>query len=181
MNTRRWFLVGIGLALLGFAVAQTRPLPAPTPSAVAGLTALEAMGLANAWGRAGAKVQSFVTPQAVQFKFEGGGTASIALPKDKMVVAIAPYINRTHPCKTHFMSGCQGELTNVLFQVTVRSGDGKTMFNGAVRTLENGFLELWLPRELNLSVTLEGQGRSVTGAISTFASSVTCVTTLQLR
>ncbi|WP_415784205.1 hypothetical protein [Deinococcus saxicola] len=27
-----------------------------------------------------------------------------------MVVAIAPYVNLPHPCKTYCMSGCQGEL-----------------------------------------------------------------------
>jgi hypothetical protein len=181
MTIRFGLLMGIGLLSLGFAFAQPRPLPAPTPAALSGLNALEAMALANAWGRVRAPVQSFVTPQVVQFKFKDARTVSIPLPKDRMVVAIAPYITRTHPCKTHFMSGCQGELVNIPVGVTVRSTDGTLVFEGSVRTLENGFLELWLPRDLDLTVRLEAQDKTVNGAIATFASSDTCVTTLRLQ
>ena len=181
MNAQKWIIITAGLVLLGFAAAQTRPLPTPGPDAVANLGAIEAMALANAWGRAGMNVQSFVTPQAVQFKFDGGRMASVALPNDRMVVAVAPYINRTHPCKTHFMSGCQGELVGVPVEVTARTTDGKTVFKGTVRTLENGFFELWLPRELNLILTVEAQGKKATGPISTLTTSDTCVTTLKLQ
>jgi hypothetical protein len=170
MKIRNLLIAGVGLVFLGFAVAQNK-----------GLNHLEAMALANAWGRAKAPVQSFVTPKAIEFKFEADRKASVTLPKDQMVVAIAPYINRTHPCKTHFMSSCQGEMIKQAVKVNVQSANGKTVFVGTVNTLENGFLELWLPRELNLVIHLEALGKKVSGQISTFASSDTCVTTLRLQ
>lgn len=181
MNPKIWIASFTGLVMLGFAFAQPRPLPAPSPEAIAQLTALEAMSIANAWGRAGEKVQSYVTPQAVQFKFTGDKVASVPLPKNTMVVAVAPYINHTHPCKTHFMSSCQGELIAVSVKVLVRSSDGKTVFNGSLKTLENGFFELWLPREKNLILSVEAQGKTAVAPISTFATSDTCVTTLRLQ
>jgi hypothetical protein len=181
MNIRNWFFIGAGLISLGAATAQTKPLPTASPLAVIDLSPLEAMALANAWGRAGAPVKSFVTTQAVEFTFEADRKASVNLPKDKMVVAIAPYVNRTHPCKTHFMSDCQGELIKAMVKVNVQTTTGKVIFTGNVNTLENGFLELWLPRELNLIVSLEALGKKTSGPISTFATSDTCVTTLRLQ
>jgi hypothetical protein len=41
----------------------------------------------------------------------------------------------------------------------VRSTDGKVVFEGSVRPLENGFPKLWLPRDLNLTVRLEAKGQ----------------------
>jgi hypothetical protein len=181
MKIRNLLFIGLGLVSLGFAVAQNKSLPVPSPSAVVGLSPFEAMALANAWGRAGAAVQSFVTPRAIEFKFDGDRKASVSLPKDQMVVAIAPYINRTHPCKTHFMSSCQGEMVKQAVKVNLQSSDGKTVFTGTVKTLENGFLELWLPRELNMVISLEAAGKKVSGWISTFDSSDTCITTLRLQ
>jgi hypothetical protein len=181
MKFRNVLIFGIGLVFLGFAVAQNKTLPAPSPTAVMGLSPLEAMALANAWGRAKAPVQSFVTPQSIEFKFEANRKASVILPKDQMVVAIAPYVNRTHPCKTHFMSGCQGEMVKQAVKVNVLTTSGKSVFAGTVTTLENGFFELWLPRELNLAISLETTDKKTSGFISTFASSDTCITTLRLQ
>jgi hypothetical protein len=139
------------------------------------------MELANAWGIQGAPVQSFVTPQAVHFRFPDGRDLQVALPADRMLVSIAPYITRTHPCRVHFMSGCQGELVLTPVQVVATNQEGQVVFRGTVRTLENGFLDLWLPRNQTFQIRLEARGRSVSGQISTFNNSDTCITTLQLR
>src|SRR5690606_37552337 len=32
------------------------------------------------------------------------------LPEDEFFVSIAPFINETHPCTNHSLTGCQGEL-----------------------------------------------------------------------
>lgn len=181
MNAKIWIASTIGLVMLGLAFAQPKALPTPSPEAVTQLNALEAMSLANAWGRAKVSVTSFVTPQAVQFQFDGGKTASVNLPKDKMVVAIAPYINHTHPCKTHYMSSCQGELVGVAVKVLVKTTNGQHVLSRTVKTLENGFFELWLPREKNLMFSVEVQGKTAVGPISTFATSDTCVTTFRLQ
>jgi hypothetical protein len=173
----RFGLYALGL-VLGLALAQS-PVPQPSLEALKGIDASRAMELANAWGVAKAPVQSFVTPQAVNFEI-GGKKAQVALPTDRMVVAVAPYINRTHPCKTHYMSSCQGELAGTLVEVQVTQ-NGKEVIKGTVKTLENGFLELWLPRNQSYQLNLKAKGLSATGLISTFNNSDTCVTTFQLR
>src|SRR5699024_5973821 len=34
------------------------------------------------------------------------------LPEEEFFVSIAPFINETHPCENHSLTGCQGELVN---------------------------------------------------------------------
>ena len=79
------------------------------------------------------------------------------------------------------MSGCQGELVNTPVKVQVTNAAGKTVINRTVKTLPNGFLELWLDRNQTYNVTLSAQGRSVKGQLQTLKGSDTCVTTLRLQ
>jgi len=162
------------------AAQPAAPAAAPTPAQLTGLTAQQALRKANQWRNAGG-VQSFVTSEAVVFKFPSGEQKSVALPARQMVIAIAPYVNQTHPCKTHFMSGCQGELANTPVSVLVKNQAGKTVINRTVKTLPNGFLELWLDRNQTYQVTLKSGGKSTSGTLSTQAGSDTCVTTLKLQ
>jgi len=59
--------------------------------------------------------------------------------------------------------------------------NGNILLNEPVSTLKNGFMELWLPRNRAIKLTIEGLGRSVTGVILTFDKSKTCVTTMKLK
>jgi hypothetical protein len=47
-------------------------------------------------------------------------------------------------------------------------------------TLRNGFIDLWLPRNRKIELTIEGLNRKAQGTIETFDDSKTCVTTFQL-
>jgi len=58
--------------------------------------AVQAMAIANDWNWSKKEIKSFVTPQEVVFKFSKDKVKKIPLPEDKMLVAVAPYINRTH-------------------------------------------------------------------------------------
>jgi hypothetical protein len=60
------------------------------------LDAIQAMAIANQWKWSRKEVKSYVTPQGVIFIFPDKKVKGIPLPKDKMVVAVAPYIMRTH-------------------------------------------------------------------------------------
>jgi hypothetical protein len=42
-------------------------------------------------------------------------------------------------------------------------------------------MELWLPRNRTVNLSIEGLNRTVNGVISTADGSATCITTLQLR
>lgn len=65
-------------------------------AALNNIDAIQAMAIANQWKWTKRKIRSHVTPREVIFKFPNGRVKKIPLPKDKMVVAVAPYINQTH-------------------------------------------------------------------------------------
>ena len=151
------------------------------PELLAGLNAREALALANKWGTSTPEVQSFVDTEAIKVTFKKSGeTVEIPLPEDQLVIAFAPYIGETHPCEIHYMSGCQGELVEKRVKVTATLVDGAVILDKEITTMKNGFLELWLPRNQEITVTLEALGRKAEGTIGTFYDSNTCITTFQL-
>ena len=151
------------------------------PELLEALNAREALALANKWGTATPEVQSFVDTKAVKVAFKKSGkTVEIPLPADRLVVAFAPYISKTHPCEIHYMSGCQGELIEMPVKVSATSTDGAVLLDEEITTMKNGFLELWLPRNQEITITMEALGRKTAGTIGTFPDSNTCITTLQL-
>jgi hypothetical protein len=60
------------------------------------IEAVEAMAIANQWKWSQKGVKSSVTAREVVFEFADGTKKMIPLPQDKMLVAVAPYIRRTH-------------------------------------------------------------------------------------
>lgn len=164
--------------LVAFASTALAEAPTPSPDALAGIDASAAIELANAWK--GSDVTSYATGQAVHFAFPNGDEVRVPMPVDRMFVSVAPYVNQTHPCTTHYMSGCQGELVDAPIQVRATLPDGTVVLDEQVRTGANGFLDLWLPRDqaLVLSVSIDGYGAE--GFLTTFPDSATCITTMQL-
>lgn len=103
------------------------------------------------------------------------------LPSDLFYLSIAPYINQTHPCGTHNLVTCRGELQNVTLQVVVTDiNSNEVILNEDVNTYANGFAGLWLPRERNLSITVMYENLSSTKQVSTYDVDNTCETTLVL-
>ncbi|WP_313636843.1 CueP family metal-binding protein [Paenibacillus sp.] len=102
------------------------------------------------------------------------------LPKDEFFVSIAPYVKNTHPCATHSLTGCQGELTEQEFSVYVEDTEGNVIVDQAMKSQSNGFIDLWLPRDKKYNVTIEQDSVKAKAAFSTFKSDNTCVTTMQL-
>lgn len=58
--------------------------------------AVQAIAIANEWNWSKKEITSYVTPREVVFKFPNEQVKKIPLPEDKMMVAVAPYINSTH-------------------------------------------------------------------------------------
>ena len=156
-------------------------LAAPSPQQLQNTIPQQALKLANLWRANTTGVRSFVTSEKIQFTFPDGQVAEVKLPQNQMVIAIAPYLQQTHPCKTHFMSSCTGEMQNQPVEVLVKDQNSKTIIKRTFKTHANGFLEVWLPRDGTFTVTLSAQGKSATGTLKTFSGSDTCVTNLQLR
>jgi len=68
----------------------------PAYASLDNIDAMQAMAIANQWKWTRKEVTSYVTPQGVIFIFPDKRVKGIPLPKDKMVVAVAPYIRQTH-------------------------------------------------------------------------------------
>jgi hypothetical protein len=101
-----------------------------------GIDGKTAVAIANKWHRDKIDVVTFVTPDKVNFKFKDGETISIPLPDDVMMVSIAPYINKTHTCATHYISSCDAELKNTNIKILAVTAGGKTLINKTLKTAQ---------------------------------------------
>lgn len=81
----------------------------------------------------------------------------------------------------HYMSSCQGEMANGQVYVRGVGQGGQVLVDKVVQTMANGFFELWLPRNQNIDLTIQGYNKTATGTVGTFANSKTCITTFHLK
>lgn len=111
---------------------------------------------------------------------EGKQPVSYDLPNDEFFVSIAPFETFTHECAVHSLTGCQGELIEKDFDVYIVDEDGNIVLDEKVPSFENGFIDLWLPRDQNFDVKISYNGKTVESTLSTFEGDNTCITTMQL-
>lgn len=111
---------------------------------------------------------------------EGDEQSEIPLPEDEFFVSIAPYETYTHECAIHSLTGCQGELVNESFNVTVIDEKKNIVLKEEKNSGVNGFIDLWLPKNQKLNVLIEKEGKTVEKEITTFEDSYTCITTMKL-
>ncbi|AHK18539.1 copper-binding periplasmic metallochaperone CueP [Yersinia similis] len=100
---------------------------------------------------------------------------------DKFYLSFAPYINQTHPCFNHSLSGCRGELANTPFEVKITDNSGNVIMHQQVTSYQNGFIGVWLPRNIEGTLEVSYQGLTAVSPFATGAESQTCLTTLQLQ
>ena len=100
---------------------------------------------------------------------------------DKFYLSFAPYLQQTHPCFNHSLSGCQGELANTAFEVNITDKAGKVILHKTLTSHQNGFVGVWLPRNTEGTINVSYQGRSASSPFATYDGSQTCMTTLQLK
>lgn len=164
---------GLWLGLGGFGRDQGGELE--------GLSPKEALALANQWAEEAKGVQSYLTAKEIVFVFSDKKTKRVPLPKDEMALAVAPYVRYTHPCEVHFMSSCRGELAEQTFAVKVIDENGNVFWEGKVKTMANGFFELWLPRGKNYRLEVKQGDYIGTVPITTEGNAPTCITNLRLE
>lgn len=111
---------------------------------------------------------------------DNGKETAFDLPKDEFFVSIAPFVEYTHECAVHSLTGCQGELVEKDFEVYIEDEEGKVVMDETISSLENGFIDLWLPRDQTFQVKISYDGKTVESEISTFEGDNTCITTMQL-
>jgi hypothetical protein len=79
-----------------FAVFASRNNEKTDDTVLENIDAVQAIAIANQWKWSKKQVKSYVNSREVVFKFQGGRVKKFPLPKDKMMIAVAPYIRRTH-------------------------------------------------------------------------------------
>lgn len=108
-------------------------------------------------------------------------TLVVDMPKDEFYLAVAPYINTTHNWLIHSATGCSGELKEETMNVKVTDMKGNIVLDKEVKTLENGFFEIWLPREIEGIIVVNYDGLETKSLISTFEGDLTCLTSMELK
>lgn len=87
----RSFAILLSLSMLFLACG-----PQGDEKALKNVDAVQAVAIANDWNWSKKEIKSYVNTREVVFEFPQGKEKRISLPQDKMLVAVAPYINRTH-------------------------------------------------------------------------------------
>lgn len=111
---------------------------------------------------------------------DGDSEIALELPDDRFYLSVAPYLTKTHDCYYHSLTTCVGELGGQDVRVTVTDDAGTVLFANETTTFANGFIGLWLPRDVTGTIEVEYEGREGTARFSTGRDDPTCLTTLQL-
>lgn len=123
-----------------------------------------------------------IRPNELKLTDDAKNETTLPMPDDQFYVSIAPYESHTHDCYFHSLTTCIGEIQNASVHVLVTdAGSGEILVDEARTTFDNGFVGLWLPRDIDVTVSIEYDGHSATTALSTRNDDdPTCVTTMQL-
>ena len=95
----KYFLISFTLFL---GIFSAFPAPAPASdgksdeAVLKNVDAAGALAIANQWKWSKKEIKSYVNSREVVFQFPDGKVKKIPLPEEKMVVALAPYIQKTH-------------------------------------------------------------------------------------
>ena len=122
-----------------------------------------------------------VQPDALVLTDDQERETQLPMPEDEVYISVAPYREQTHDCYFHSLTTCLGELANTEVQVTLTGEDGDVLLDEVRQTYDNGFVGIWVPRGIDVTLTIEHEGQTGTATISTMnEDDATCITTLQL-
>lgn len=107
---------------------------------------------------------------------------SLPMPEDKFYVSFAPYVDQTHECYFHSLTTCTGEMQTEDVNVTVTNEtSGEVLIDEEMQTQQNGFVGLWLPRDIEATIDVAQDDLSASATVSTSNDDdLTCLTTMQL-
>ncbi|ROR71980.1 CueP family metal-binding protein [Bogoriella caseilytica] len=112
---------------------------------------------------------------------DDGEEHPLPLEDDLFYLSFAPYVESTHDCFFHSLTTCVGELQGEDVDVLITGADGEVLIEETMTTFPNGFVGVWLPRDIDAEISLTHDEGTVTAPISTHDGAPTCVTTLQLE
>lgn len=136
--------------------------------------------LLTEWTQNGVVIQSWVNDVSANAVFSEGESISFPLDQDQMYIAVAPFLDFTHPCYDHYLSSCSGELKNREMMITLINAEGSVVEERQILTAGNGFFEIWIDRDAVYTLEIQMDGVSGSGTVSGIAGSRTCVTDIQL-
>lgn len=105
---------------------------------------------------------------------------SVDMPVDEFYLSVAPYTDVTHTCAFHSATGCRGEMKQIEFYVEFIDTDGNVILSDTMMSMSNGFIDLWLPRDIEGTLTITQGELTTSKVISTESGEPTCETTMQL-
>lgn len=109
-----------------------------------------------------------------------GAETAMDLPDDRFYLSVAPYVDTTHECFYHSLTTCKGELGGEDVRLRVVDDAGEVLVDETTTTFDNGFVGMWLPRDIEGTLEVEYDGKTGTADIGTGEDDPTCLTTLQL-
>ncbi len=110
------------------------------------------------------------------------GTEAHSYPLgDRFYLSFAPYITHAHDCYNHNLSSCTGELKNTAFKVKILDQTGKVIVSDNMTSYQNGFIGVWLPRNINGTINVTYNGLSALTPFATGTESQTCLTNVKLE
>ncbi|MBB3661628.1 MULTISPECIES: CueP family metal-binding protein [Prauserella salsuginis group] len=122
-----------------------------------------------------------VQPDALVLSDERQREVELPMPDDEVYVSVAPYRTQTHDCHFHSLTTCEGELGNAPVRVVLTGPGGDVLVDENRETFDNGFVGLWVPRDIEAKLTIEHEGRTGTARIATRSGDdPTCITDLRL-
>ncbi|MGM7682899.1 CueP family metal-binding protein [Cytobacillus sp. Hm23] len=121
-----------------------------------------------------------ITSEQLIVEETSGEKREYDLPHDEFFVSFAPYVKNTHPCTNHSLTGCQGELANEQFDVVIVDASGNIIIEETMVSGENGFIDMWLPRDKEYEVRITHDGKMAESSFSTYKTDQTCMTEMQL-
>ncbi|MCF7925355.1 MAG: CueP family metal-binding protein [Candidatus Izimaplasma sp.] len=102
------------------------------------------------------------------------------MPEDQFYLSVAPFIDQTHECLYHSATGCRGEMKDETFHISLISDSGTVIMDETITSQSNGFIDLWLPRDIEGTLTITYNDLSTSKTITTYTDDKTCETTMQL-
>lgn len=111
----------------------------------------------------------------------GDEQRSLEMPEDQFYLSFAPFVEQTHECFQHSLTTCQGELVAQDIQVEVRDRtNDAVLVDDTLTTFDNGFVGIWLPRDIEGTIRARYDGMSGEADFTTYEDAPTCLTTLRM-
>jgi hypothetical protein len=99
---------------------------------------------------------------------------------DMFYLAVGLYENETHPCPTHEIT-CLAEFKSAPLNFTIVSLDGTYIMSETIITDDNGFFDLYLPKNKEYISTFTIDGKSGGGAFTTKKGASNCITEIHVK